>query len=289
MTSKAGSTSVLAIVLLTGCLAADDEFTDEEVAASEEALLSSNALTKNALAFNALTRNSLTRNALTSNALTSNALTSNSLTRNALTSTELHWSGRTDGDLSREMLSYVYSCAMPQGTTMSMSIGGSTYTFQGMHSLAPQWGTGACNLSCQRWVSACVLARVNYYGVSVSISMRGTALGVASSSEQSQYSRVEGAFWGNLFQEYNSRGQSCIGKNWDVAYYQRQRQCARDPQSCGFPASSWWGDCREQSGAYSAYPWTPACNGITSDGAYFDCASGVAGERYNEVLTIYLQ
>jgi hypothetical protein len=37
------------------------------------------------------------------------------------------------------------------------------------------WNSGTCDESCQRWISACVLARTNAYGVHVQISMRAPA------------------------------------------------------------------------------------------------------------------
>ena len=68
--------------------------------------------------------------------------------------------------------------------------------------------------SCQRWVSACVLARTNAYGVHVQISMRAPA--VVPPGRDAQYAKIqaalatspgevatfggrEGAFYGNLF------------------------------------------------------------------------------------------
>src|SRR5262245_22828632 len=97
---------------------------------------------------NALTANALTANALTANALTANALTANALTANGL-----------KDPLARMFLKYVVSCALPADETLSMSIDGKKYKFEGGLGLAPQWGEagGTCDASCQRWVSACVL------------------------------------------------------------------------------------------------------------------------------------
>jgi hypothetical protein len=69
------------------------------------------------------------------------------------------------------------------------------------------WGSGNCKESCQRWVSACVLARTNAYGVHVDISLRAppnapqaikNALSV-SDEERATYTLREGAYYGNLF------------------------------------------------------------------------------------------
>jgi hypothetical protein len=75
------------------------------------------------------------------------------------------------------------------------------------------WGSGNCDESCQRWVSACVLARTNAYGVHVDISMRAPAnapqaikdaLAVSDLERNGDathvaYSLREGAFYGNIF------------------------------------------------------------------------------------------
>jgi hypothetical protein len=75
------------------------------------------------------------------------------------------------------------------------------------------WGTGRCDESCQRWVSACVLARANAYGVHVDISMRAPADApptiknalLVSDEERDggpgilAYSHREGAYFGNIF------------------------------------------------------------------------------------------
>jgi alpha-tubulin suppressor-like RCC1 family protein len=73
---------------------------------------------------------------------------------------------------------------------------------------------GACDESCQRWISACVLARTNAYGVHVEISMRApanappaikNALAPSPSldgnlSEVDLFSHREGAYYGNIFE-----------------------------------------------------------------------------------------
>src|SRR4029079_457496 len=69
---------------------------------------------------------------------------------------------------------------------------------------------GVCDETCQRWVSACVLARTNAYGVHVQISLRAPAgapqairdaLAVDNSpgGESDVYTLPEGVFYGNIF------------------------------------------------------------------------------------------
>ena len=137
---------------------------DDDAETIQAAITVENALTANALTANALTANALTANALTANALTANALTANALTANGLRD-----------PLAREFLKYVVSCALDEDDSVSFKIDGKRYEFRGALGLAPEWGRshGSCDGDCQRWVSACVLARVDAAGVKRMISIRG--------------------------------------------------------------------------------------------------------------------
>jgi hypothetical protein len=67
---------------------------------------------------------------------------------------------------------------------------------------------GSCDESCQRWISACVLARTNAYGEHVFISMRAPADAPADiqkalqlgPGEANTYTVREGAYYGNIFE-----------------------------------------------------------------------------------------
>ncbi|MEP7124883.1 MAG: hypothetical protein ABJE95_28400 [Byssovorax sp.] len=183
--------ALLCALSLVGCLAQTGDETDGDVGVTQEAALTNNALTNNALTNNALTNNALTNNALTNNALTNNALTNNALTNNALTDPN-----------AREVLKYIASCALPATSTLNLTIAGVDYSFPGSLGLAPTWeqSGGTCNTTCQEWVSACVLARLDYLGQHVDISLRGhTPALAASASEKSAYPVAEGAYFGNIF------------------------------------------------------------------------------------------
>ena len=172
---------------------------------SESALESSNGL-----AWNSLTRNSLTRN----------SLTRNSLTRNGLATSALWADPNVQSDLSnadtRDLVKYIVSCALPAGQSVSFaalpipkSLIKFKFTFPGEIGMAPEWATGACDENCQRWISACVLARVNAYGVSVQINLYGNNAAISGlillkpkgiGPLETLYS--EGIFYGNIFRIY---------------------------------------------------------------------------------------
>lgn len=97
----------------------------------------------------------------------------------------------------REHLEYIARCALDEGQTLSA--GGASY--DGLYGLATEWVAGTCGESCQRWLSACVLAHANAYGVAVTISLRGGHDGLAWDEGIAQeFTLQEAAFYGNVFQ-----------------------------------------------------------------------------------------
>jgi hypothetical protein len=166
----------------------------ESVAEAADALLIENALAPNALAPNALAPNALAPNALAPNALAPNALT-------------VLQAATPAGAAARMLMKYTVGCALPSSATFHFSwtdLAGQLHdeSYPGLLGLAPEWATGPLTSDAhQRLVSGCLAARVNYYGVSVLISLRSddAPLDSPSSQELSDYPHVEGAFWGNLF------------------------------------------------------------------------------------------
>jgi hypothetical protein len=113
-----------------------------------------------------------------------------------------------------EHIEYLALCALDEGQTLSA--GGVSY--QGTYGLATQWVDSTCDESCQRWISACVLAHANKYGISVMISLRGAHRGLVwDQTIAQQYTLQEAAFYGNVFEVggYDSPEQpvySCAGR-----------------------------------------------------------------------------
>jgi hypothetical protein len=164
------------------------------------------AVTENGLIGNGLVANGLVANGLIANGLVANGLVANGLTENGLVANGLVANGLNAGVLSdpttQKFLKYVVSCALDAQQSLTFTAGGTTVTFPGELGLAPQWGApnGSCDGSCQRWVSACVLSRVDAAGIDREISVRGPNLALLPSwSELLQYTEREATYFGNLF------------------------------------------------------------------------------------------
>jgi hypothetical protein len=159
------------------------------------------AVTDNALMANALMANALMANALMANALVSNALMANALMANALMANALDPNGVADPSTA-QFMKYLVSCALDSKQSLDLTLGGQDYHFAGSVGLAPQWGKsgGSCDGSCQRWVSACLLARIDAAGVEREISVRGLnpAL-LPSRTELGTYTKREATYFGNVF------------------------------------------------------------------------------------------
>ncbi len=168
-------TSILAaLVFAGGCVAETPD-----LGSTESHVESQNRIALNRIALNRIALNRIALNGLTTLGGASTML---------------------DTADNRDVVSYLVQCALPEGSTVTLSDGSNTYSFAGAVGLAPGWATTAPTASEKRWVSACLLARTNAYGESVAISMRGphAALGV-DASEAAAFGLREGAFWGDVF------------------------------------------------------------------------------------------
>jgi hypothetical protein len=282
--------------------------------------LASNRLASNRLASNRLASNRLASNRLASNRLASNRLASNGLANDKLASTRLQANSETADMLNtadgREVYSYIVSCALPEGTMIEADVPGAEDTappntiyscnkehcvFSGSVGLAEHWIDRRLDQKGQRWVTACLLARVNHYGVTEIISMRGVAPELSVSPEEAeQYSLQEGAFYGNLFADGDGPldWNACRGKDKAASPTNaglELRACAEpDPNDpthtvCGFKYA---GDC----GSFAQLPERHACLTFDAeDGTYGDCiateenAHDAMSKLYREVITTYVK
>jgi hypothetical protein len=185
---------IIPAIALCGLLGACADGVD--LGSTESHVESANRLAVNRLAVNRLAVNRLAVNRLAVNRLAVNGMAQASADAEALAAEE--------GGL--ELLTYMVSCALPEGE--SLSVAGET--LNGSIGLAPQWIDEGLDVSARRWLSACLLARVNYFGVEVHLSMRGDHDALATTPEENAaYTQYEGAFYGDLFGGEVADKRSC--------------------------------------------------------------------------------
>ena len=175
-----------------------------------------------------LVLNALNPNALNPNALNPNALNPNALSPSALLALQ---DPGSSGDLSRQLLKYTVSCAFAPSQSFSFSwtdTSGVVHpeTYSGLLGLAAGWANTRLSTSGAEWVSACLASRANWYGATVTISSRGPAEHLATTSEErASYPAIEGAFFGNLFTTTPAI-YSCYNSTNVVNSRAQQRDCA---------------------------------------------------------------
>ena len=154
---------------------------------------------------NSLIPNSLIPNSLIPNSLIPNALSPTALGPGALAALQ---APTADGAAARQLIKYTVSCAFTEAQSFAFTWTDSSgqvhaEVYWGDLGIAPGWADNPLDGDLdQRLVSACLAARVNWYGTSVVISARSTKKPFkkkVDSFELTTYPHIEGAFWGNLF------------------------------------------------------------------------------------------
>lgn len=192
-------------------------------------------------------------------------------------------------------LEYTALCALESGT--SLTVGDATYP--GLYGLAPGWADAPCDESCQRWVTACLLAHTNITGTSVQISMRGEHPGMSwSPAIETEFDIQEAGFYGNLWASAEWDGPelyACMGRgliDFDEVQsspadlddsYLDERMCSTGA-ACGFVST---GPCY-----FPEYETASTCEGDAGDDGFFsDCHVAINAQDaplYTEVVTTYL-
>lgn len=219
------------------------------------------------------------QNKLASNKLAANKLAANKLAANKLAAAAFA-SGTSGQPLldtadGRDVLTYLLQCALSptQSLTLTDSTGVS-WTFFGQIGVAPAWTTRALTVSEQRWTTACLLSRVNYYGVAVNLSLQGALPVLKTTAADKPYTSLDGGFYGNLFDPSGPLMYACDGPSTSTV-----RICADpDPATngtrtmCGFVAT---GTC---AAACSVTTGTLSCrNALTA-----------ATAQWTEVIGVFL-
>jgi hypothetical protein len=237
----------------------------------------------------------LVENALATNGINLNGINLNGINLNALQMSALNDDARAaiedpgaSGDLARHALRYIVSCALTDEDSFAFSwtdAGGAVHqeSYLGLLGLAAGWSSGPISTKDAEWVSACLISRVNRYGVSVLISSRGkhNELKHVDDVEVETFTHREGAFWGNLFSA-TPEAYSCHDAGTVTFARQHQRACAAghlDEQGqvvpCGIVQILGSCDeiCAKEQPKY---------------GYYRKCDAGGSSGQKDEVVTVFL-
>lgn len=245
---------------------------------------------------------------LASNRLASNRLASNRLASNRLASNALATQGLQAHDAAAELLAtpegrevfgYIVSCALPPDVTITATVDDVPYEFPGSLGLAPRWLEKKLNKKGQRWVSACLLARVNRFETAEAVSLRGDHEGLGVSLDEAEiYSVQEGAFYGQLFDDDGDiQWFACRGEGQASGEFGGLglRDCAEpDPADpthtiCGL---TYAGDCADYT---PAFPSDYACKTFDAATTSYERCHDRPGpgrwsgaKKFKQVITVYV-
>ncbi len=181
----------------------------------------------------------------------------------------------------QQFLKYMVQCALPEGAKVSLETPDGTVEFEGSLGAAPEWADGPCGTDCQERVSACILARINAYGLPVQLffAAAGTSMGGGDDAAAAGAPNREGAFFGNIFGS-PMRGYSCRADGHDPLY-ESVRVCTRPGNLCGMQSI---GSCLDGA--------EPACE-ADSQGDFTKCTSPASADGkqparvWKHVVTTY--
>lgn len=199
-----------------------------------------------------------------------------------------------------EQVEYLALCALDHGTHLTVAdASGAEVRFSGLYGLATEWVSEECGLTCQRWISACLVSHANALGSRVQISLRGRHPGLAwDDAIVAEYPLQEAAFYGNLF-GVAPLAFACAGRalihfdeddptNWqfteDADRYLTQRICSAG-SPCGLENA---GLCHVPRGTASA------CAVDAGEVSYYgacqtaDDGPTTGASTIDEVITTYL-
>jgi hypothetical protein len=196
-----------------------------------------------------------------------------------------------------ELLEYVATCALDADATVTVG----AHEFAGALGLAPEWRDGACGASCQKWVSACLLAHANALGVEVPIWLRAEhpALGDGDGAPEG-FTYQEGAFYGDVFSAAGPQMFACVGRGLvqgteatgtivqieDAEDYLHDRLCSLGDQ-CGVQST---GICHAVGGIATCDDDAGAAGAFGDCHTAFIARDGDLGtSQYAEVITVYLE
>lgn len=173
----------------------------------------------------------------------------------------------------RDVYAYLIQCALPAGQTVTGTASDSTvYTFEGAIGLAPAWADRAPTIPERRWVSACLLARSNHFGVSVELSLRGASAALATdATEEATFTVHEGNFYGDLFAD-------------TVAWNACSSLTATDYAAGGLAERRVCSSSQNGTSTQCEYEYTGACSTACVSGS---CSSSTGA--YSEVISVYLR
>ncbi|MDY7229332.1 hypothetical protein [Hyalangium rubrum] len=183
----------------------------------------------------------------------------------------------------REVLRSAVECALTTDQSVSDPVTGELYT--GWWGLAPSWREAALNVDGRRYVTACMVQRLNYSGTSVPILLEGPHSAIAQSSTFTpQYPIAESTVFGDLF----SSDVPLLGILPAFNVYVCWESLL--PQSCGLLGLPLLGEriC-DDSLLCGLMPLGPCALSCVQNGPYWQCKPGLLSPWWTQTVRVRLE
>lgn len=189
--------------------------------------------------------------------------------------------------LCYDAVKYAVQCGLGDDTTVKNPKNGASYT--GVVGLAPDWKSRALNQDERRWVTACMVQRLNALGLTAKILLEGNRSPLhENTSQDAEYPYEEATAFGDLFSSnvnlnvllplapafkaYVCGEQAITDSCLNVSNLLQARLCGTASVLCGM---QYIGVCDD------------VCNLV--DGTYWDCPVPGSSDRFTQTIRVQTQ
>jgi hypothetical protein len=184
----------------------------------------------------------------------------------------------------REVLRSAVECALTRDQSVTDPVTGERYT--GWWGLAPSWLGDVLNLDGRRYVTACMVQRLNYTGTKVPILLEGSHPAIAQSATFGpQYSIQESTAFGDLFSSTTPLGGLLPAFNAYVCWENLL------PQACGLLGLPVLFDQRvcDNSPLCGLTVLGPCSLSCVQDGPYWACRPHLFSSPWTQTVRVKLE
>lgn len=184
----------------------------------------------------------------------------------------------------REVLRSAVECALTQDQSVRDPVTGELYT--GWWGLAPSWLGSSLDLDGRRYVTACMVQRLNYYGTTVPILLEGPHPAIAQSQTWGpEYPLAESTVFGDLFSSTTQLNGLLPAFNVFVCWESVL------PQSCGLLGLPLLFEKRicDDAPLCGVLPVGPCGLSCTQNGPYWQCRPGLLAPAWKQTVRVKLE
>lgn len=184
----------------------------------------------------------------------------------------------------RQVLRSAVACALTPEQSVSDPVTGDIY--RGWWGLAPSWREESLNVDGRRYVTGCMVQRLNYFGASVPILLEGAHPAIAQHPQYGpQYPIAESTVFGDLFSSTTPLTGLLPAFNVFVCWESVL------PQACGLLNLPLLFEERicDDAPLCGVVPVGPCATACTQNGAYWQCKPNLLSQAWPQTVRVKLE